>query len=112
MKSPKKTLQLPSPPEYVVYTDSELEHARKHYFEMARTGREGDCVMSKELRCRLVRNTVTSMISILRASELGKEIRYPSKREVTSMAKILVEYYPMLQDKDETMKHVSDVVVW
>lgn len=57
------------------------------------------------------RNTVTSMISILRASQQGdrtKEVRYPSKHEVTAMARRLVEYYPMLQDKDKTMKHVSD----
>lgn len=27
-KTPKKTLQLPSPPEYVIYTDTELELAR------------------------------------------------------------------------------------
>lgn len=104
----KKTLQLPTPPEYVIYTDTELELARKHYFEMARTGREGESAMSKELRCRLVRNTVTSMISILRASHQGEELRYPSKHEVTAMAKRLVEYYPMLQDKDEPIKHVSD----
>lgn len=64
--------------------------------------------MSKELRFRLVRNTVTSMISILRASHQGEELRYPSKHEVTAMAKRLVEYYPMLQDKDEPIKHVSD----
>ena len=107
-RTPKKTLQLPSPPEYVIYTDTELELARKHYFEMARTGREGESAMSKELRCRLVRNTVTSMISILRASQQGEELQYPSKREVTAMAKRLVEYYPMLQDKDERIKHVSD----
>ena len=48
-KTPKKTLQLPSPPEYVIYTDTELELARKHYFEMACTGREGESAMSKEL---------------------------------------------------------------
>ncbi|XP_078142061.1 uncharacterized protein LOC144539838 [Centroberyx gerrardi] len=106
-KSPRKTLQLPSPPEYVIYTDSELEQARKHYFEMARTGREGECVMSKELRCRLVRNTVTSMISILRASLQGEEVRYPSKHELTAMAKRVVEYYPMLQDKEKPVKHMS-----
>ncbi|TKS64929.1 hypothetical protein D9C73_027721 [Collichthys lucidus] len=63
--------------------------------------------MSKELRCRLVRNTVTSMISILRASHQGEELRYPSKHEVTAMAKRLVEYYPMLQDEDESIKHMS-----
>ncbi|XP_078143695.1 uncharacterized protein LOC144542119 [Centroberyx gerrardi] len=106
-KSPRKTLQLPSPPEYVIYTDSELEQARKHYFEMARTGREGECVMSKELRCRLVRNTVTSMISILRASLQGEEVQYPSKHELTAMAKRVVEYYPMLQDKEKPVKHMS-----
>ncbi|KAL7402141.1 hypothetical protein ABVT39_010360 [Epinephelus coioides] len=101
-KTPKKTLQLPSPPEYVVYTDSELEQVRKHYFEMVSTGREGECIMSKELRCRLVRNTVTSMISILRASQQGEEVRYPTRHEITAMARRLVEYYPMLQDEDKT----------
>ncbi|XP_072572664.1 uncharacterized protein [Paramormyrops kingsleyae] len=106
-KTQEKTLQLPSPPEYVIYTDSELELAHKHYFEMARTGREGETCMSKELRCRLVRNTVTSMISILRASQQGEEFRYPSKHEVTAMAKKLVEYYPMLRDKDLHTKHTS-----
>lgn len=106
-KSPNKTLQLHSSPEYVVYTDSALEQACKQYFEMALTGREWECVVSKELRCRLMRNTVTSMISILRASQQGEEVQYPSKREVNAMARRLVEYY-MLQDKDKTMKHVSD----
>ncbi|XP_069370007.1 uncharacterized protein [Paralichthys olivaceus] len=109
-KTPKKTLQLPSPPEYVIYTDTELEPARKHHFEMACTGREGESAMSKELRCRLVRNTVTSMISILRASHQGEELRYPSEHEVTAMAKRLVEYYPMLQDKDEPIKHRTKIV--
>ncbi|XP_034054152.1 uncharacterized protein LOC117534145 isoform X2 [Gymnodraco acuticeps] len=106
-KRPKLTLQLPSPPEYVIYTDSELEQARRHYFEMARTGRERECVMSKELSCRLVRNTLTSMISILRASPQGEELHYPSNPELTAMAKKVVEYYPMLQDKDEAVKHTT-----
>ncbi|CAG6016231.1 unnamed protein product [Menidia menidia] len=44
-KTPRKTLQLPSPPEYVIYTDTELELARKHHFEMAHTGREGESAM-------------------------------------------------------------------
>uniref|UniRef100_A0A1A7XTZ6 Si:dkey-174c13.2 n=1 Tax=Iconisemion striatum TaxID=60296 RepID=A0A1A7XTZ6_9TELE len=105
-KSQQKTLQLPSPPEYVVYTDSELEQCRKSYFELARTGREHECVMSKELRCRLVRNTIISMVSLLRASQ-GQMERYPSKTEITAMAKIIVEYYPMLQDKNASMKHES-----
>lgn len=55
-----------------------------------------------------MRNTVTSMISILRASQQGEELQYPSKHEVTAMAKRLVEYNPMLQDKDEPIKHVSN----
>ncbi|TKS64916.1 Protein unc-80 -like protein [Collichthys lucidus] len=75
---------------------------------MACTGREGESAMSKELRCRLVRNTVTSMISILRASHQGEELRFPSKHEVTAMAKRLVEYYPMLQDEDEPIKHPTE----
>ncbi|CAM4568579.1 unnamed protein product [Leuciscus chuanchicus] len=74
---------------------------------MACTGREQECVTSKELRCWLVRNTVTSMLSILRASQQGEEVRYPPKHEVTAKAKRIVEYYPMLQDKDKTMKHLS-----
>ena len=39
---------------------------------------------------------MTNMIAIARASE---EFRYPSKHEVISMAKRLVEYYPMIKDK-------------
>ncbi|CAL8348899.1 unnamed protein product [Boreogadus saida] len=54
--------------------------------------------MSKELRCRLIRNTMTSMISILRAKGDGESHRYPSKPEIT--AKTIVRYYPMLQDQD------------
>ena len=48
------------------------------------------------------------MISILRASQQGEKERYPSKQEVTAMAERLVEFYPMLQDKDNPIKHVSD----
>ncbi|KAM7388863.1 hypothetical protein PAMP_022873 [Pampus punctatissimus] len=48
------------------------------------------------------------MIPILRASHQGDELRYPSKHEVTAMAKRLVEYYPMLQDKHAPIKHVMD----
>lgn len=46
-KTPKKTLQLPSPPEYVIYTDTELELVCKHYFEMAHTGRDRESVIPK-----------------------------------------------------------------
>ncbi|XP_046714702.1 uncharacterized protein LOC124392061 [Silurus meridionalis] len=102
--TPKKVLQLPSP-EYVIYTDNELEQVRKHYFEMKNIGREGGCTLSKELRCRLVRNTMTNMVSILRATVEAEDVRYPSKEEITAMAKRLVEYYPMLQDKPGGSKH-------
>ncbi|XP_061733217.1 uncharacterized protein LOC133536600 isoform X2 [Nerophis ophidion] len=55
--------------------------------------------MSKELRCRLIRNTMTSMMAILRARGDEGSDRYPSKPEITAMAKRIVQYYPMLQDK-------------
>ena len=74
----------------MVYTDSELEQDCKQYFEIALTGREWECVVSKELRCRLMRSTVTSMISILRASQQEEEVQRPSKQEVTAMARRLV----------------------
>ncbi|CAL8270814.1 unnamed protein product [Gadus morhua 'NCC'] len=47
------------------------------------------------------------LLYLLGASQQGEELRYPSKHEVTAMAKRLVEYYPMLQDKDEPIKHMS-----
>lgn len=84
-------------PEYVIYTDTELELARSAYFEKQRAGQEGDCTMTKELRCRLIRNTVTGMIAIKRASD--EDFKYPGQHELTVMAKRLVEYYPMLRDK-------------
>nr|XP_033945851.1 uncharacterized protein LOC117451579 [Pseudochaenichthys georgianus] len=55
--------------------------------------------MSKDLRCRLIRNTMTSMIAILKAKGDKDSDRYPSKPEVTAMAKRIVQYYPMLQDR-------------
>ncbi|KAK7926242.1 hypothetical protein WMY93_008552 [Mugilogobius chulae] len=82
-----------SSPEYIVYTDGELEQARTSYFEQKRLG-STTTDLSKELFCRLVRNTMTNMISIARAL---KDSRYPSKHEVDTMAKRLVEYYPMLK---------------
>ncbi|XP_072300229.1 uncharacterized protein [Eucyclogobius newberryi] len=103
--TPLKTLQLPCPPEYVVYTDTELEQCRKNYCDMASTGTE-ECIMYKELRCRLVRKTITSMVSLLRASP-GQMVQYPSKTDVTAMAKRIVEYYSMLQDKDDCTKYGS-----
>ncbi|KAF3845749.1 hypothetical protein F7725_002827, partial [Dissostichus mawsoni] len=84
---------------YVLHTDSELEQVRKQFFELAKKGCESDFQMSKDLRCRLIRNTMTSMIAILRAKGDKDSDRYPSKPEVTSMAKRIVQYYPMLQDR-------------
>ncbi len=101
---PPRTLQLPNP-EYVLYTDSELEHVRKAYFDLQRTGQERGCRLSKELRCRLVRNTVTNMVSIMRAS--STDYMYPSKNDILAMAKRLVEYYPMLRDDCVNCKHSS-----
>ncbi|XP_041959643.1 uncharacterized protein LOC121718630 isoform X2 [Alosa sapidissima] len=104
--TPEKIMKLCSP-EYVLYTDPELEHVRKHYFELQCSGREHECSMSKELRCRLVRNTITSMISILRGHDL-KDRRdageYPSREEISAMARRLIEYYPMLQQANATTK--------
>lgn len=97
---PPRTLQLPNP-EYVVYTDSELEHVRKEYFDMPRHGQERGC-----RRCGLVRNTVTNMVSIMRAS--STDFMYPSKNDVLAMAKRLVDYYPMLQDDSLNCKHTWD----
>ncbi|XP_033999488.1 uncharacterized protein LOC117493165 [Trematomus bernacchii] len=83
-----------SNPKCIVFTDSELELARHSYFEQKRLGNE-HVPLSKELFCRLIRNTMTNMISIARASE---DCRYPSKHEVNTMAKRLVEYYPMIKN--------------
>ncbi|KAI4826204.1 hypothetical protein KUCAC02_021845 [Chaenocephalus aceratus] len=97
-KTPEKVVKL-SFPEYVLHTDSELEQVRKQFFELAKKGCESDFQMSKDLRCRLIRNTMTSMIAILRAKGDKDSDRYPSKPEVTAMAKRIVQYYPMLQDR-------------
>ncbi|XP_019212533.1 uncharacterized protein LOC109201347 isoform X2 [Oreochromis niloticus] len=63
--------------------------------------------MSKELCCRLIRNTVTSMVAILRASPMGKEVGYPSKLEMRAMSQKIVDYYPMLRDADTHMPYVT-----
>ncbi|XP_039898949.1 uncharacterized protein LOC120740565 [Simochromis diagramma] len=93
-----------SNPEYIVFTDSELEQARHSYFEKKRLGTECAEPLSKELFCRLVRNTMTNMISIARAAE---DSRYPSKHEVDAMAKRLMEYYPMLKETCGEWEHVA-----
>lgn len=100
--STSKFLKLPSP-EYVLFTDSELQHVRRAYFEQQRLGKEGEVTLSKELFCRLIRNTMTNMISIARAS--SDDYKYPTKHEVIAMAKRLVEYYPMIKDKSTGSSH-------
>lgn len=107
--STSKFLKLPSP-EYVLFTDSELQQVRRTYFEQQRLGKEGDVTLSKELFCRLIRNTMTNMISIARAS--SDDYKYPTKHEVIAMAKRLVEYYPMIKDKSTGSRHewVSDII--
>ncbi|CAG5893726.1 unnamed protein product, partial [Menidia menidia] len=85
-----------SNPEYIVFTDSELEQARRYYFEQKRLGTEHSVALSKELFCRLIRNTMTNMIAIARATE---DCRYPTKHEVNAMAKRLVDYYPIIKEK-------------
>ena len=76
---PAKTFTLPSI-QYIIYTDSELELCRKHYFELKKVGRGGE--LSKELSCKLVRNTITNMLSIVRASDVEDFIRYPTKEDL------------------------------
>ena len=76
---------------------------------MAKKGEEQKCQMSKDLRCRLIRNTMTSMIAILRAKGDAESDRYPSKPEVTAMAKRIVQYYPMLQDVGKKNAWVSEM---
>ncbi|KAI4888329.1 hypothetical protein NFI96_028573, partial [Prochilodus magdalenae] len=84
------------------HKEQELEHFGKQYFDMQRVGQEGGCTLSKELHSRLVRNTVTNMVSIIRAVT---EFMYPSRNDVQTMAKRLVEYYPMLRDNTVNCKH-------
>lgn len=100
--STSKFLKLPSP-EYVLFTDSELQHVRCAYFEQHRLGKEGEVTLSKELFCRLIWNTMTNMISIARAS--SDDYKYPTKHKVIAMAKRLVEYYPMIKDKSTGSSH-------
>lgn len=47
-----------SSPEYIVYTDSELEQVRRSFFEQKQLGTDNIVDLSKELFCRLIRNTV------------------------------------------------------
>lgn len=92
-----RTLTLPSP-QYVIYTDSELESVKSYFFQLKRLGRAGECELSKELTCRLIRNTITNMVSAVRALHC-EEKQYPSKEDLVAMSKRLVIYYPMLSDK-------------
>lgn len=107
--SAEKTMKMPDPPEYVVYTDAELDMVHSQYFALLRNGKEKNYNMSKELCCRLVRNTITTMVAILRASPMGKEVRYPSKLEMKAMSQKIINYYPMLRDADTNMPYVSNI---
>lgn len=107
--SAKKTMKMPDPPEYVVFTDSKLDMVRSQYFALLRNGKAKNFEMSKDLCCRLVRNTVTSMVSILRASPMGNEVRYPSKLELRVMSQRIIDYYPMLRDADSSIPYVSNI---
>ncbi|XP_057712560.1 uncharacterized protein LOC130929448 isoform X2 [Corythoichthys intestinalis] len=89
-------------PENVIHTDRELEDVRKEYFELAKTGQQQKCQLSKKQRCRLLRNTMTNMIAILRATGNKESPVYPSRQEITAVAKRIVLYYPMLEDKGES----------
>ncbi|XP_056232247.1 uncharacterized protein LOC130169477 isoform X2 [Seriola aureovittata] len=96
-----------SNPEYIVFTDSELDQVqRRSYFEQKWLGTEHNVTLSKELFCRLIRNTMTNLISIARATE---DSRYPTTHEVNAMAKRLVEYYPMIKDRSSNSEweHVA-----
>lgn len=92
-----------------MYIDSELGMVRSQYFALLRNGKREDCKMSKELCCRLIRNTITSMVAILRASPMGREVKYPSKLEMKVMSKKIVDYYPMLRYAGTDMPYVSYV---
>ncbi|CAG6022017.1 unnamed protein product [Menidia menidia] len=105
--SADKKMKMPDPPEYFVYTDSELDMVRSRYFALLCKGKEKNDKMSKELCCRLVRNTITSMVAILRASPMGKEVRYPSKLEMRAMSQKIIDYYPMLRDDDLNMPYLT-----
>ncbi|TKS66016.1 hypothetical protein D9C73_000072 [Collichthys lucidus] len=94
-----------SNPQYIVFTDSELEQVRRTYFEQKRLGTEHSVALSNELFCRLIRNTMTNMISIARATE---DCRYPTKHEVNAMAKRLVDYYPMIKGQSSNSEWVLD----
>lgn len=63
--------------------------------------------MSKEFCYRLIRNTFTSMVAILCARPMGKEVKYPSKLEMRAMAQTSVYFYPMLHDGGTIMPEVS-----
>uniref|UniRef100_A0AAV2LU40 Uncharacterized protein n=1 Tax=Knipowitschia caucasica TaxID=637954 RepID=A0AAV2LU40_KNICA len=98
-RSPAKVVKLLSP-DYVLYVDTDVAKERKKYFELAKIGKEGDFKMNRDLRCRLIRNTMTSMIAILRATGCEESKKYPDKPEIILMAKRMVQYYPMLEDRD------------
>ena len=66
-------------PTYVVYTDSDLERARSAYFEEKRLGTEHS-MLSKELLCRLIRHTMTNMLSMARVTSSEKSPKKATKK--------------------------------
>ena len=75
----------------------ELEHTQEHHSEMARLGRAEEGRTSKEMRC------------LLQEVPRGEDIHYPSKKELVDVARRIVQFYPMLQDK-ESDKHISNLM--
>lgn len=54
---------------------------------------------------------MVSMISLLRAKQQRHShtaLKYPSKQELLAMTERLVEFYPMLLNKEGPVNHVSD----
>lgn len=92
------------PRSIIIITDSELKQAQRSYSEQKWLGTEHVMALSQELFCRLIRNVMTNMISIARATD---DSSYPSKHQVNAIAKRLVENYPMIKDRSSNCEWVS-----
>ncbi|KAL2094166.1 hypothetical protein ACEWY4_011478 [Coilia grayii] len=91
---------------FVYIIRSSLSKEEPNTSTFLRLGTKQNVTMSNELFCRLIRNTMTNMISIARATE---DFRYPNQHEVNAMARRLVKYYPMIKDKspNNPWEHVT-----
>ena len=107
--SAEKTMKMPDPPVYVVYTDSELEQwcvvSTFHCSAMERKRTK----FQRSYVPDLYGTQSLSMVAILRASAMGKEVKYPSKLEMRAMSQKIVDYFPMLRDADANMPYVSTI---